>query len=180
MPRRAGSFDLERVLALADIHRLRLKAQSFGVLGEHPVEIARPQPCLVAAGAALDLDDHVLLVVRVALDHRQADLLFQLLDPLMGPVQFLAHLGVLAVLGQEFFGPGRVILSVAPLHGQLGGGLELAVGTTDLGIALAVGDHLGVGQLLTELGEAALDLRNQVLDHAGQSRCLLSDDLDAH
>ena len=167
--RSARTFDLERVLALADLQRFRLKAQPFGVLGEHPVEVARPQPGLVAAGAALDLDDHVLLVVRVALDHRQADLLLELLDPLAGAVQFLAHLGVLAVLGQQLLGAGRVVLGAAPLRGQLGRRLELAVGAADLGVALAVGDHLGVGHLLAELREAALDLLDEVFDHASQS-----------
>ena len=78
----AVALDRERVLAVADVHRLGLPAAALGVLGEHPVEVARPQARLVAAGAALDFDDHALLVVGVALDHRHADLLLELLDPL--------------------------------------------------------------------------------------------------
>src|SRR6202035_4233436 len=46
------------------------------------------------------------------------------------PVQLLAHLWILASLGQEFFGPGGVVLRAAPLHGELGRGLELAIGAT--------------------------------------------------
>ena len=73
------------------------KPQTLGVAGEHPVEVARPQAGLVAAGAALDFDDHVLLVVGVALDHRQADLLLELLDALRArDREHLAQLGILA------------------------------------------------------------------------------------
>ena len=75
---RAVALDLERVLAVADVERLGLEAAPLGVAGEHPVEVAGPEPGLVAAGAALDLDDHVLVVVGVALDHREADLLLEL------------------------------------------------------------------------------------------------------
>ena len=139
----AVALDRERVLALADVQRLGLPAAPLGVAVEHPVEVARPQPGLVAAGAALDLDDHVLVVVGVALDHRQADLLLELARSRPRACCSSSRmLGVLAVLGEQLLGAGGVVVREAPLRGELGGRLELAVGAADLGVALAVGDHL--------------------------------------
>src|ERR1700691_2499218 len=92
------ALDRERVLALADLQRLGLEPDALSVAREHPVDVARPQSGLVAAGAALDFDDHVLLVVWVALDHREADLLFEPLDALARCAQHLAQLGIVAVL----------------------------------------------------------------------------------
>ena len=74
----AVALDLERVRAVGGAQRLGLEAAPLGVAGEHPVEVAGPQAGLVAAGAAADLDDHVLVVVGVALDHREPDLLLEL------------------------------------------------------------------------------------------------------
>ena len=91
-----------------------------------------------------DLDDHVLVVVRVALDHREPDLLLELLEARAGGREHLAQLGVLAVLGEELLGPGGVVRGAPPLLGQLGGGLERVVLAPDLGVALPVRDHLGV------------------------------------
>ena len=160
------ALDRERVLALADLQRLGLEADAFGVAGEHPVDVARPQPGLVAAGAALDFDDHVLLVVWVALDHREADLLFELLDALARGAQHLAQLGIVAVFGDQLLRAGRIVAGMPPLRGKLGGRLQLTVCAADLGVAFAVADHRGVGHLLAELGEASLDLLDQLLDHA--------------
>src|SRR3712207_8615012 len=53
------------VLAVAGLERLGLEAAGLGVLGEHAVEVAGPQARLLAARAALDLDDDVLVVVGV-------------------------------------------------------------------------------------------------------------------
>ena len=49
---------------------------------------------------------------------------------------------------------------------QLVRGLELPVLAPDLRVALAVGDHLRIGHLALELREAALDLVDELLDHA--------------
>ena len=76
----AVAVDGEGVLAVADLERLDLEAQALGVLGQHAVDVARPEPGLLAAGPALDLDDDVLVVGRIALDHGQADLLVELLQ----------------------------------------------------------------------------------------------------
>src|SRR6185437_14219774 len=152
------ALDGKCVLALPYLQRLYLQARALRIAGEHAVDVPRPQTCLVAAGAALDFDDHVLLVVGVALDHREADLLFERLDALAGAFEQLAQLGVLTVLGDQLLSTGRIVSGPSPLLGELGGRLQLAVGTTYLGIALPIADHLGFGHLLTELGKASFDL----------------------
>ena len=167
----AVALDRERVLALADLQRLGLEAEALGVAGQHPVEVAGPQAGLLAAGAALDFDDHALLVVGVALDHRQADLLLELLDPLARARR--APRAARRPRPSPRAAPRRrPASSWARRHsrGELRGRLELAVGAADLGVALAVGDHLGVGHLLAELGEARLDLLDELFDHPGQSK----------
>ena len=109
-----------------------LKPQPLGVAGQHPVQVPGPQPGLLAAGAALDFDDHALLVVGVALDHRQTDLLLQLLDPPARLLELLAHAGVLAELLDQLLRAGGVVLRAAPFRRQLRRRLELAVGAADL------------------------------------------------
>ena len=49
--------------------------------------------------------------------------------------------------------------------------LELAVLAPDRGVALAVRDHLRIRHLALELGEALLDLLDQLLDHAAEATC---------
>ena len=57
---------------------LVLEAAPLGVARQHLVEVAGEQRRLLAARAGADLDDHVLVVGRVALDHREPDLLLEL------------------------------------------------------------------------------------------------------
>ena len=85
------------------------EAALLGVAGEHLVEVAGEQRRLVAAGAGADLDQHVLVVVRVALDHRQADLLLELLEPRRRLVDDRAQLRVVAVLGEQLAGALEVV-----------------------------------------------------------------------
>src|SRR5262249_20699604 len=133
----AVAADLERVVAVGDRQRLDLEAAPLRVAVEHPVEVAGEQPGLLPTGPGADLDDDVLAVVRVALDHREADLLVELLEPLLGSLEQLAQLRVLAV-GEQLARSGGVILRVLVLGGELVRGLELAVLAPDLGVALAV------------------------------------------
>ena len=65
-------------LVLARRERLGLEAAPLGVAGQHPVDVARPERRLVAADALAHLDDHVLVVGRVALDERELQLLLEL------------------------------------------------------------------------------------------------------
>ena len=76
----AVALDREGVVAVGALEDLGLEAAALGVAGEQPEQVAGPEVGLRAAGGALDLDDDVLVVVRVALDHREADLLLEALD----------------------------------------------------------------------------------------------------
>ena len=100
-----------------------LKPRALGVLGEHPVDVAGPQAGLLAARAALDLDDHVLVVVGVALDHREADLLLEPLALGARGVELLAH--VLALV-EQLLEALLVVACAAPLGGQLRRGAPAA------------------------------------------------------
>ena len=166
-------MDGEGVLAVADLERLDLEAQALGVLGEHAIDVARPQPGLLAAGPALDLDDDVLVVGRVALDHGRADVLVELLQAPARGGQHLADLGVLALV-EQLLRAGGVVGRAAPLLGQLGRALEARVLAPDLGVALAIVDDLGVGHRAPQLGEARFDLLDERLDHATTSMPILS------
>ena len=83
----AVALDLEHdLLEAADLcrvegERFAREAAPLRVAREHPEEIAREERGLVAAGSRPDLDDHVLRVVRVVLQHRETQLLLELLHP---------------------------------------------------------------------------------------------------
>ena len=154
----AVAFDRERIGPLADRQRLGLESEPLGVAGEHPIQVAGPQPGLVAARAGADLDDHVLVVVRIPLDHHQPDLVLELLQPLARGVEQRAQLGVVAVLGQQLARSLGVVSRAAVLGGKARGGLELAVRAAGGREAGTVADHLRIRQLLLELAEARLDL----------------------
>ena len=100
-------------------------AAPLRVAGEHLVEVAGEQSRLIAAGAGPDLDDHVLVVVRVALDHRQADLLGELLEPAggVGDAPCLS-LRVVPVLGEQLAGALEVVIErqpfAAPARARIG------------------------------------------------------------
>jgi hypothetical protein len=153
-----------KVYAPSETSSARSRTRALGVLGEHPVQVGGPQAGLLAAGAAADLDDDVLVVVGVALDHREADLLIELLDARAGLGGLLAHLGILA-LGQELLRALEVAARQPPLGRELGRRLERPVGASDRGVALPVADDGRVGHLALRLGEAGLDLVDELLDH---------------
>jgi hypothetical protein len=171
----AVALDGERdLLETADLGgRLRqdlvTESELVGVAGEHLVEVSREQAGLVPAGTGADLHDHVLVVMRIALDHRETDLLAELLEARGRLGDERPQLGILAVLGQELARALQVARKRAVL-GREGMRLpEIAVRAADLRIALAVGDHLGVGHLPLELGMTLLDLLDEPLDHG--SKC---------
>ena len=167
----AVAADLEgHVLEAADLgcrlrQRLGGEAALLGVAGEHVMQVAGKERGLVAPGPAADLDDHVLVVVGVAVDHRQTQLVLELPQPLGGIGDHLAQLLVL-VVGEQLAGAVEVAAQPAPFARQDLGVLEVVVGAAHFGIALAVGDHLGVRHLALELGKTLLDLRDELLDHA--------------
>ena len=77
----------ERDVAVAAVvgrlarQHLDLEAVALGVVLVHPVEVAGPEVRLLAALGALDLDDHVATLVRVARQQQLLDLGFELGDP---------------------------------------------------------------------------------------------------
>src|SRR3954452_23960455 len=161
---RAVALDRERVVTVADLERLGAQGLALGVAGEHPAEVAGPQAGLLPARARADLDDHVLVVVRVALDHREAELVLEALDLGLGGREHLARLGVLG-LGQELARAGGVVGRAAPLGRERARGPERAGLAPDLGVAPAVADHPGIAHEALELGPARLDLLHELLDH---------------
>ena len=164
----AAALDREREVALSDLERLLLEAAPFGIAAQHPVEVAREQARLLSPGARPDLDDHVLIVVRVGLDHREPDLLLELVETLLGRAQQLAQLGIVAVLGEQLAGPGCVIRGSPPLGGERMRRLQLPVRAPHIGVAALVTDHLGIGHLRGELREPILDLLDEAFDHTAE------------
>jgi len=120
----AIAFDREGHLLETTGLRRRLREHlgreptQLGVASEHFEEVAGEQRRLVAAGAGADLDDHVLGVVGVTLDHRQPDLLFQLLDPRRRLVDDPPQLLVLT-LGEQLACPFEVVAERQVLVRQL-------------------------------------------------------------
>ena len=53
---------------------LSLPALALGVPHVHPVEVRREQPSLLSSGPGADLDDHVLVVIRVLRQQRHPQL----------------------------------------------------------------------------------------------------------
>ena len=165
----AVALDRKRVRAVAGRQQLDAEAPPLGVASQHPIQVPGPQPRLVAAGAGPDLDDHVLVVGGVVLDHRQADLLLQRLDPLPRGLEQRPQLGILTVLGQQIARPLEVVDHVAVLGRQLRRRLELAVRATGSGEPLPVPDHLWIGQFRLELAEARLNLGDEIVNHSTSS-----------
>src|SRR4051794_39566821 len=161
---RPVALDGERVGAVGGLERLDLEPAPVGVAAEHAVEVAGPDRRLVAAGTGPDLHDDVLVVVWVALEHGQADLLLELLHAPAGGLEHLPHLGVVGALVEELLGAGGVVGGTPPLLGEPRRRLEIAVGAPGLGQAAAVPDHVGVGHVLLGLRVAGLDLVDELLD----------------
>ena len=163
---RALALHGERVVAVADLERLLLEPAPLGVAGQHPVEVGGEQPGLLPARARPDLDDHVLVVVRVGLDHRQPDLLLQLAQPLLG--------GCAAARAARGRRRPRRSARARPRRRRSRGAIPGRAGAR----APARGRRARprrsdagrrsprVRHLLRELGEAALDLLHEPLDHA--------------
>ena len=132
----AVTLDRKRVLAVPLLERLEDEAETLGVAREHAVD-----------GTALDLDDHMLVVVGVALHHRDPDLFLDLLDSLARAGEQIAQLAIVGPVGQELLGTRGVIARMAPLGGEPCRRLELAVGAPNLGEPIAIREHRGVGHL---------------------------------
>ncbi len=142
-----------------------LKPSRCGVGGEHVVDVAREERRLVAAGAGPQLDDDVALVVGVALDERQAQLLLDRRERLLAGrelgLEVGAHLGIRLALEH----PARVGDALAggtPARAERRLLAQLLVPPPELRHALQVGRDRGIGELALDLRERLLDLRDQL------------------
>ena len=75
-----------RLVGGEDLH---LEATPLGVLGQHAEDLGGEERGFVPAGGRAHLDDDVLLVARVLLEHGHADLLFEHRHLLAGGVALL-------------------------------------------------------------------------------------------
>ena len=166
---RAVAADLEHELleparvAAGGRERLGLEPVLLGEAGQHLVQVAGEERGLVAAGPGPQLDDHVLVVGGIALDHGEPQIL---LDPGKRRSRLRelllrerAHLGI--AVGREL---GRLVLlgrELAPPARELCRAREPLVLARHLRVAALVREHGRVAQLSLELGMATLDLCNQ-------------------
>src|SRR6478609_6612759 len=139
-------------LGLGGVDDLGLPADALGVAQVHAQQVAREQGGLVAAGARLDLQEHVLVVAGVTRDQEKAELLGDLLALLL---QDLDLGGEVRVVGRELAGGPDVVAGLLP--GPVGGDDrgELRVALVELARVGLVGVDRRVGELLLEIGVLA-------------------------
>ncbi|GBD45619.1 hypothetical protein HRbin41_00430 [bacterium HR41] len=160
----ALALDREGVVPVAGFERLDAETAPLGVASEHAEEVAGEKASFFAAGSRSDLDDRVLAVVRIRLHRRQADLLGEFGHLRLGLLGQRAQLGIVA-LAEHLARPLEVGARTQPRLREPVRFLERPPRARHLGVAAAVAEHLGVGELSFELGVAALDLFDELLDH---------------
>ena len=188
----AVALDGERhLLEAAGLRRaqtevLGLEPAALGVARQHPVEVGREQRGLVPARPGADLDDHVLRVVGVALDHREAKLLGDFLhlrargrDELLELPAVVRLESVVAGTLEQLLRSCRVAVRLAEALGELVRLAQLPILARQLRVARAVRDRLGVGELLTELAVALLDLIDEALGYRSVGHRRSGDDFHA-
>ena len=136
---------------------LELEPAALGVALQHPLQLGRPERRLVAADALADLDDHVLVVGRVALGERELQLFLEPRDLGFVVGDHLAELGV-AARGLE------VGARLPPLLREVVRPFELLQPPADVGRLVVVVVDRGIGEAITRLGVGALELRDQVVE----------------
>ena len=150
-------------VGLGRVDDLGLPATPFGVAQVHPQQVAGEQGGLLAALPRLDLEDDVAVVVGVARDEQPAQRVLGL-----GEARLEAgHLGGEAlVLGGELAGGRQVIGGRVPRVVCRDGRRQRGIPLVQLADEVLVAEHLGVGQLLLEVG-VLLDQRCGGLQHEG-------------
>ena len=126
---RIGAVALDREHRLLDaaavvrrrLELLDLEPAPLRVALQHPLQLVRPERGLVAADALPHLDDHVLVVGRIALRERELQLLFEPRDLGLVVADHLGELGV-AARGRE------VRLRLPPVPARARTGLRAASG----------------------------------------------------
>src|SRR5215207_2661289 len=140
----------------ADLGRARrqgtvLEAEAVGVAGVHVVELACEEGGLVAARPGSDLDDDVLVVVRVAVDEFGPDVLGENFDPLPCLPRFgreeLALLRILG-LGDQFPRLPLGLHRSEQFPGQLGPAPHSRVLFGDPGVAPLVAKDVRIREFL--------------------------------
>src|SRR2546422_3610191 len=142
---------------------------AFGVSQGHLVEVAGKQGRLFPTLAAADLDDHVLLVERIARHELGAESRGELPSPCGELRDLLAGevAEVRVVAFDELLRPGEPSLRLAQRPDRLDDRSERRQLLTDLADAVAVGGCLGIRYLALELLVAPLNS----FEPAAQSRC---------
>jgi len=136
-------------LGLGGVDDLGLPADALGVPQVHPQQVAGEQGGLVAARARLDLEDDVLVVVGVARDEQEAQLLGQFLALLL---QILDLGGEVGVVGGQFTRCLDVVAGLLP--GAVGGDDrgQLRIALVELARVRLVGVDRRIGELLLQVG----------------------------
>ena len=140
------------------------------VHGVHAQERAREQGSLFPAGAASDLDDDVLVVVRVPRQEQDFEFLRRLFEGLFGDRRlFLCEFFQVRV-GAGVLEDGlrlvEVLFRLLIYTVGLDDGRHILMLLQERCVFLDVGDDFGVRELLFELEETSLDT-GQVLKHRG-------------
>src|SRR5215210_1736574 len=130
-----------------------LEAETIGVAGVHLVELAGEEGGFVAAGGGPYLEDHILVVVRVAVDELGPYLLGQLLDSLLSRLGlFGKEISLFRRIGRRDQLPRLLGLLAGveqPLR-PLGTPPHPRVLLGDLGVAALVGVDVRVRKLVRE------------------------------
>ena len=158
--------DAERDLAVAagaglgGVEHLQPPALALGVALVHAEQVGGEQRGLVAAGAAADLDDRVLLVGGVARQEGDLQLLLEPREQRREPLLLLApELALLLVArAQQVARVVQRLPRVAEAPSQLDDGFEVRPLARDLRHAPVVGGHVGVPEARGQLLEPRFDL----------------------
>ena len=156
-------FLVAAAVARARAELLDLEALPLGIAREHPVHVARPERGLVAADALPDLEDHVLVIGRVARDHRKPQLVLEPRRALLELGDELLQIGV-AARGVEVGTRGAQLLH------ELVGAFEVLDAAADLGrlTVVVVDGRLGHARLRFRVG--ALELVDAGVERVGHDR----------
>ena len=145
-----------------------LQPPRLGVARVHAEELGGEQARLVAAGAGADLEDDVAVVVRVARQQQELQLLLERVglcasDAGQLLLRQLAHLVVGVVEQRLRARPRSAPATLLPRRGSARRSPRWPTRSlASLRELLAVADHLGVGQQRLELVVALLDVRQFV------------------
>jgi hypothetical protein len=134
----------------------------FGVALVHAKQVCGEERRLVTARARSDLQDHVLLVVRIRRDQKLVDLGLELLALLLEPIDLGSRqrAQLLVRLRRHRLRVGQLLPRAAVALSRIDERPDGAELLGDLRVLLGRGGHGGVGEPLLEFLGAGLDLGN--------------------